>query len=137
MEQPGRRTGTPDEIMNLKRAGTDAREIPPETGCLVTTPVPAVCLRLNSRRERIAIPYAMLLRVEISDGEKLCDLTFATHIIHVRGENIDEVFVAVSQAKAVELRIRSDVFAAGEFYRGPLITQISIEPLDESLRTKR
>ena len=56
-----------------------------EPHCLETRDVPSVCLRLEAARQSIAIPYALLLCVELSEDETGCDLTFATHAIRIRG----------------------------------------------------
>lgn len=108
------------------------------TGCLDTQEVPPVCLRLQSHRQRLALPYALLLRAELADDETSCVITFATHEISVRGRHLHTVYLAVSQGQAVQVSIGDSAsFGAGDKFLGPLITDIRIEPTDESGRGRR
>lgn len=116
--------------MNGSEPKFPGEEQPRNPGCLVTQDVPAVCLRLQSHRQQIALPYALLLRVELAEDETNCMIFFATHEISVRGRHLREVYLAVSQAQAVQIStgLSSDV-SAGQAYVGPLITEIRIEPI--------
>lgn len=107
-------------------------------GCLDTQEVPPVCLRLQCRRQRVALPYALLLRVELSDDETGCVITFATHDVRVRGRHLHAVYLAVSQGQAVQVSIcDSTNVGEGDRFLGPLVTDIRIEPTDESGRSRR
>lgn len=111
---------------------------PLDTGCLDTREVPGVCLRIESARQRLALPYALLLCVEISEDRTLCEIAYATHRVTVRGRDLRSVYVAVSQGQAVQVRVGDPArFLEGEDYYGPMITGIQIEPLDESGRARR
>jgi len=111
---------------------------PRNPGCLVTQDVPAVCLRLQSHRQQLALPYAFLLRVELSEDETNCVIIFATHKISVRGRHLREVYLAVSQAQATEISIgQSATLRDGSRFLGPLVTDVLIEPTDESGRARR
>ena len=111
---------------------------PRNPGCLVTQDVPAVCLRLQSQRQQIALPYALLLRVELSEDATNCGIHFATHEISVRGRHLREVYLAVSQAQATEISIgQSAILRDGATFLGPLVTEVRIEPADESGRARR
>ncbi len=111
---------------------------PRNPGCLVIQDVPAVCLRLQSQRQQIALPYALLLRVELSEDENNCVIIFATHEISVRGRYMREVYLAVSQAQAMEVSIgQSAILRDGTTFLGPLVTEVRIEPTDESGRARR
>ena len=111
---------------------------PRNPGCLVTQEVPAVCLRLQSHRQQIALPYALLLRVELSEDETNCVILFATHEISVRGRHLREIYLAVSQAQATEVITgESASLAEGSSFLGPLVTEVRIKPTDESGRTRR
>lgn len=108
------------------------------TGCLVTQEVPPVCLRLHSHRQRLALPYALLLRVELAADETGCVITFATHEVRVRGRHLQAVYTAVSQGQAVQIRVGdSGSFNEGDKFLGPLITDIKVESTDESGRSRR
>lgn len=111
---------------------------PRNPGCLVTQDVPAVCLRLRSHRQQIALPYALLLRAELSEDATNCLLTFATHEVSVRGRHLREVYLAVSQGQAAEISSgQSASLREGDAFLGPLVTDVRIEPADESGRGRR
>lgn len=111
---------------------------PRDPGCLVTQDVPAVCLRLQSHRQQIALPYALLLRVEFSEDATKCVLSFATHDVNVRGRHLKDVYLAVSQGQAAEISVgRSEYLREGMAFLGPLVTEIQIEPTDELGRARR
>ena len=111
---------------------------PRNPGCLVTQEVPAVCLRLQSHRQQIALPYALLLRAELSEDETNCMILFATHEISVRGRHLLGVYLAVSQGQAAQISIGDSArFAEGDKVLGPLVIDIRIEPTDESGRARR
>lgn len=111
---------------------------PLNPGCLVTQEIPAVCLRLQSNRQQIALPYALLLRAELSTDATTCLLSFATHEVSVRGRHLREVYLAVSQGLAAEVSIgQSAILREGSAFLGPLVTDVRIEPTDESGRGRR
>jgi hypothetical protein len=119
--------------MSLK-SNTSASEkpIPLNTGCLDTRDVPGVCLRIESTRQSIALPYALLLLVEISEDETQCEIAFATHKVTVHGRDLRAVYVAVSQGQAIQVSVRDPTaFVEGQVYYGPTITGIQIEHLNE------
>jgi hypothetical protein len=116
--------------------GESARPRDPE--CLVTQEVPTVCLRLQSHRQRLALPYALLLRTELSEDETNCAIIFATHEISVRGRHLHGVYLAVSQGQAVQVSVGDSAsFTEGSAVLGPLVTDIRIEPTAEADRAKR
>lgn len=116
----------------------DGRSFGRDPHCLVTSDVPGVCLRLESVRQRIGIPYALLLRVELSEDETGCDLTFATHEVRIRGRYLRAVYVAVSQGQAVQIGLGDSAnFRQGDAILGPLVTGLQIQPLEESTRARR
>ncbi len=111
---------------------------PIDPGCLVTQDVPAVCLRLRSHRQQLALPYALLLQIELSDDQANCVIVFATHAISVRGRHLREVFVAISQGQAAQISVgESALVGEGAVFVGPLVTDIRIEPTDESGQSRR
>lgn len=118
-----------------KFPGTDQ---PRDPGCLAAQEVPAVCLRLRSHRQRVAIPYALLLRIELTEDETGCLIVFATHEIHLRGRHLRQVYLAVSQGQAVEISVgQSAILPEGAAFLGPLVTEVRIEPTDDSGRARR
>ncbi len=111
---------------------------PRDPGCLAAQEVPVLCLRLQSHRQRLAIPYALLLRIELTEDETHCLITFATHEIRVRGRHLRAVYLAVSQGQAAQVSIgESASLAEGEEFLGPLVTEIRVEPTDESVRVRQ
>ncbi len=111
---------------------------PCNPGCLTTQDVPAVCLRLHSHRQRLALPYALLLRTELSDDDTTCAIVFATHEINVRGRHLRPVSLAVSQGQAAQISVgESASLTEGDAFLGPLVADIRIEPTDESGRARR
>ena len=125
--------------MSLKpKVPGEEKTKPLDTGCLDTRDVLGVCLRIESTRQRLAIPYALLLFVEISEDDTLCEIAYATHKVTVRGWDLRAVYVAVSQGQAVQVSVRGPTaFVEGQVYYGPTITGIQIEPLDESRCARR
>lgn len=111
---------------------------PRDPGCLDAREVPSVCLRLHSHRQRLALPYALLLRAELSADETTCLITFATHEVNVRGRHLRYVYLAVSQGQATQISIGDSAsFADGDNYLGPLVSNIRIESTGEADRTRR
>lgn len=120
-----------------KAPGGDTTK-PRDTGCLDTRDVPGVCLRIESARQRLALPYALLLRIEIAEDQTSCEIAFATHTVTVRGRDLRAVYVAVSQGQAVQISLGDSAkFQQGDAFFGPLITGIQVEPLNESGRARR
>ncbi len=111
---------------------------PVQSGCLAVQDVPAVCLRLHARRQRLALPYSLLLRAELSEDESNCLITFATHEVNVRGRHLHLVYLAVSQGQAAEISVGASAkILDGDSFMGPLVTDIRIEPTEESDRVRR
>ncbi|MBS0164016.1 MAG: hypothetical protein JSS48_15790 [Nitrospira sp.] len=111
---------------------------PRDPVCLVTQDMPAVCLRLHGHRQRIALPYALLLRIELAEDETACDITFATHVVNVRGQHLGLIYLSVSQARAAQVGVGDSAsLTEGESYLGPLVTGMRIEPTDEAGRVRR
>lgn len=112
---------------------SDEASRPVDPGCLETRDTPVVCLRLESHRQRIAFPYALLLRAEISEDETVCEITFATHQASIHGRNLKGIYLAVSQAQAVQISTGlSSGVPAGRSFLGPLVTDIRIESVDQN-----
>lgn len=71
--------------------------------CVQTTTMPVLCLRLETPRERLALPYASLVAVELSANEATLILNFVTHRIVVRGRKLHEAHCAVAAGLAAAL----------------------------------
>jgi hypothetical protein len=97
-----------------------------------------LCLRFESTQQRLALPYALLLRVELSVDETGCILNFATHEVRIRGRHLQAVYLAVSQAQAVQIGVGDSArFSDGDAYMGPLVTGLQIDPVDDKERARR
>ena len=94
--------------------------------------VPVLCVQFETSRLCIAIPYALLLNVTLSEDETRCAVHFGTHRIHLRGRHIRGAFDALSRGCAVCISKCNEDSLFGRAILGPLISGISIEPLDES-----
>ena len=73
--------------------------------CVQTTTVPLLCLRLETPRERIALPYASLTSVELSTNEATLILGFVTHRVTVKGRKLHEAHCAIAAGMVAALRI--------------------------------
>ena len=111
---------------------------PIDPGCLTTREVPSLCLRFRSHRQRVAIPYALLLRLELAEDETACLIAFATYDVRIRGRFLRHVYDAVSLGQAALVSVENAAsVTAGTSFEGPLVTEIRIEPTDESGRARR
>lgn len=109
-----------------------------DPGCLKSREVPVLCLRFLSARQRLAIPYALLLSVELAEDETRCAIHFATHEVVVQGRKLRAVFEAVAEGHAEEIAIGSSAeVVLGASWLGPLVTAIAISPTENSARTRR
>ena len=114
--------------------------VPAEARCLDTgRDVPGVFLRFESKRQRVALPYAGLLKVELSEDDTEIELNFATHQVKVCGKHLRRIYEAVSQARAVQITVAREDFPIEAMTRTdtPYVTEIRIEPLDEAERRRR
>ena len=115
-----------------KLPGHGAR--PLSLSCLEIRDAPSIFLRLESYRERVAFPYAALLRLELSNDENDLVLFFITHEVHVRGKNLQRIYEALSQGQAVAISVLSDCAFGGSaaLLSGPLVSELRIKPLAQS-----
>lgn len=111
---------------------------PIDPGCLTTREVPSLCIRFRSHRQRVAIPYALLLCLELAEDETTCLIAFATYEIRLRGRHLRQVYEAVSLGQALQVSVGdAGRVMAGISFVGSLVTEIRIEPTDESGRARR
>ncbi|MBP6506420.1 MAG: hypothetical protein KA257_02545 [Opitutaceae bacterium] len=62
-----------------------------------------LCLRLETPRERIALPYASLTAVELSTNETTLTVSFVTHRVIVKGRKLHQAHCAVAAGQAEAL----------------------------------
>lgn len=72
----------------------------PKGECLFTEGSPTLCLRLETPRERLALPYAGLVSVSLSVDDTVMTVFFVTHRITVKGRKLTEIFRAVATGSA-------------------------------------
>ena len=66
---------------------------------------PGLFLRFESTREQIALPYSLLLKLELSLDQRTLELGFATHTVTVGGLDLHEIYEAVSDGHARCIRL--------------------------------
>ena len=101
--------------------------------------MPATFLRLHSPRERVALPYASLVKLELTLDETTLELSFITHRVTIAGRSLNEIYQAVTEAEARLVRVVSSDFADEApvpSYKA-LVRAIRIEPLDAEERRKQ
>lgn len=118
------------------RDGTPLR---PRPNDIERTAAPGLFLRFESTRERIALPYAMLLKLEMSLDQRTLELGFATHAVTIGGRELHEIYVAVADGHARCIRL-SDRETHGIVSRGDdraVVAEIRITRLDPDDRKRR
>ena len=73
--------------------------------CLSTSGSPILCLRLESARERLAIPYASLTAVRLSTDETILTILFVAHRVTIKGRKLDEAHCAIAAGSAAALAV--------------------------------
>lgn len=106
----------------------------PSAECYIAGDQPAPFLRLETKRERMALPYAMLLGIVLSLDETSMELDFASHKVTVSGKRLYEVFCAISagQGQALLALGTGEEFALGPVTKAPYIQDIRIKSLESS-----
>jgi hypothetical protein len=62
-------------------------------------------LRFESKRERVALPYALLLQLELSLDQRTLELAFATHTVTVGGWDLNEIYEMIADGHAKCIRL--------------------------------
>ena len=103
----------------------------PLAECYVTSDHSVSFLRLETPRERLALPYATLLGFTLSTDETTLELDFASHKITVRGKRLYEVFCALSAGigQALIARAETDALLLGPSAKAPFIQEIRIRAI--------
>ncbi len=114
-------------------------DLPRTVDCMQTRDMPAVFLRFDSPRQQLALPYASLLKIEITTDQTWVDLSFATHQVTLRGKNLRRLYEAVSQAQAVQISVATENFAVDALLKvyTPFVSEIHVEPLALDERRRR
>ena len=92
--------------------------------CLSTGGSPILCLRLESARERLAIPYASLTAVSLSTDETILTLLFVAHRVTIKGRKLYEAHCAIAAGSAAALAVGRRSF------RSSLESSSSLQPVE-------
>lgn len=102
------------------------------TECYLSSERSAPFLRLETKRERMALPYALLLGIVLSLDETTLELDFASHKVTVTGKRLYEVFCAISIGHGHTLLAlgKAEEFTLGPAAKAPYIHDIRIKPVE-------
>jgi len=103
--------------------------------CYITGERSAPFLRFETKRERMALPYATLLGIGLSLDEKCLELDFASHKVTVTGKRLYEIFCAISRGygHALFAQYEGTELTAGPDSKAPIICDIRIKPTEGKL----
>ena len=98
-----------------------------------TSEVHVPFLRIETPRDRVALPYAMLIGLTLSSDETTLVLNFASSLVTVQGRSLYEIFCAISRGRGEALFARngSDDMVASPLQKAPFISAIRIKDLEE------
>ena len=104
---------------------------PTQDSCYAEGRAPQIFLSLESPRERRALPYTLLLEVEISLDSSLLKLGFSHYEVLVRGSGLDVIYESVRAASCAVIKPGK----AMDAYSVPLkttviVTEIRIKRLE-------
>lgn len=90
-------------------------------------------------RERIALPYALLLKLELSLDQRTLELGFATHAVTVGGRDLHEIYEAVADghARCIRLSARETPGSTARRDDRAVVGEIRIARLDPDDRKCR
>lgn len=108
--------------------------MPKDLECYQTSEYVAPFIRLETHRERIALPYSTLLGVTLSVDETTLALDFADRLVIVRGKRLHEVFCAIARGRveAVFTRSRSSEIEIGPASSAPFVSEIRIRGREDN-----
>lgn len=78
-------------------------DLPPTRDCLETRSAPVFCLRFETFRERLALPYSSLTSVALATDETVLELSFVTHRIVIKGHKLHEAHCAIAAGLALAM----------------------------------
>jgi hypothetical protein len=70
-----------------------------QQGCFISARSQQAFLSLETPQERRALPYALLVDVEISADSTMVKLSFSHYIVTVRGSRLDEIYQSIRAAE--------------------------------------
>jgi hypothetical protein len=97
--------------------------------CYLPSQYPVPFLRLETPRQRLALPYATLLAINLADDDTLMRIDFASHHVTVQGKRLYEIYCALSAGTCAALFAQAEL---QELEEGPG----SQKPVIHDLRIK-
>jgi len=73
--------------------------------CLSTGASPNLCLRLETPRERLAIPYSGLTSVRLSADETILTLSFVAHRVTIKGRKLYDAHCTIASGSAAAVAV--------------------------------
>jgi len=91
-------------------------------------------LRIETPRDRVALPYSTLLDLALSADETTLLLNFASKQVTVKGKRLHEIFCAIAQghAEALFTRNASEELADAPGNKAPNIIEIRLREPEEA-----
>ena len=77
---------------------------PTQDSCYAEGRAPQIFLSLETPRERRALPYTLLLEVEISLDSSLLKLVYSHYEVLVRGSELDVIYESVRAASCAAIK---------------------------------
>lgn len=94
---------------------------------------PQIFLSLETRHERRALPYTLLLEVEMASDARLLQLTFSHYEVLVKGGRLEEIYESVREATCTAIRTSStDDRYSTERETPAYVTEVRIKRLEVS-----
>jgi len=90
---------------------------------------PVPFLRLETPRQRLALPYATLLGINLAVDDTLMQIDFASHHVTVQGKHLYEIYCSLSAGTCAALFARTEL---QELEEGPGAQK----PVIQNLRIK-
>ena len=78
-------------------------DLSPTRDCLETRSAPVLCLRFETFRERLALPYSSLTALALANDETMLELSFVTHRVVIRGRKLHEAHCAIAAGLALAI----------------------------------
>ena len=102
-----------------------------QRGCFSFVRSPQVFLSLETPQERRALPYALLVDVEISSDSTTIKLSFSHYAVTVRGNQLDEIYHSICAAECAVIMPgkRSDADAPHSSRPSMSVTDIQLKRL--------
>jgi len=91
-------------------------------------------LRIETPRDKMALPYSTLLGITLSTDESILELDFASHSVTIKGRRLYEVFciIASGRGEALFAKSRSDDMEIPPTSKIPFISEMRIKKSNQT-----